>query len=453
MDPRFNDIFSRPENEVFNIVFFPDRIYHAEYFNATTSNRYRYYVDEVRDKLDIMALTGKVYLDGQVLANVMRMEYRAGRLLEQMRERSRLFGPAVLAKLKIDWRTPPPESSDPVIAAQRETLLKFLLGAWPDAKPDQIQGWLTLSAVMVDGKVVTAPGYLVKPGEKITLRNEILAVLQTLELDLRMHYCPWINAYQVELWSTLQPPDRVAHDPSVLAQMGFDASITSDHRAAPALAEGARIERVQASFCEGTLEYPLDEILPDPQRDDFYGRTIQVPNSPQPSSSANTVSIAAYELNFRRAWFLDSSSVPPVRYNNALIEHSVDGEANPDHKSHNIVEMRWLLQQELGTSLVYFHEVTIQPGAIEGTHQHIGSEELYYIYEGTGVVYVGPSDDPNLASAPLVEAFVFGFGPRQLREVQVKPGSVIYTKSGGIHGIRNPNLVPLRFVAFGYHTR
>ena len=30
--------------------------------------------------------------------------------------------------------------------------------------------------------------------------------------------------------------------------------------------------------------------------------------------------------------------------------------------------------------------------------------------------------------------------------------SVIYTKSGGIHGIENPNDQPLRFVAFLYHS-
>ena len=150
---------------------------------------------------------------------------------------------------------------------------------------------------------------------------------------------------------------------------------------------------------------------------------------------------------------LDSSTVEPVRYNNALIEESVDGAKNPDYRSHNIVEMKWILQQVLGTSLVYFHEVTIPPGSIEGTHQHIGSEELYYVIEGEGTVYLGTDDDPSLASAPLVESFVFGFGPRKLRQVPVRPGSVIFTKSGGIHGIRNPNLVPLRFVAFGYHTR
>ena len=39
MDPRFNSIYTSPENEVFKVVFYPDRIYHAEYLNATRSPR------------------------------------------------------------------------------------------------------------------------------------------------------------------------------------------------------------------------------------------------------------------------------------------------------------------------------------------------------------------------------------------------------------------------------
>jgi hypothetical protein len=37
MDPRFDSIFTSPENAIFKIVFYPDRIYHAEYLNATRS--------------------------------------------------------------------------------------------------------------------------------------------------------------------------------------------------------------------------------------------------------------------------------------------------------------------------------------------------------------------------------------------------------------------------------
>ena len=52
-----------------------------------------------------------------------------------------------------------------------------------------------------------------------------------------------------------------------------------------------------------------------------------------------------------------------------------------------------------------------------------------------------------------VERQLYGLGVRSCREIPVKPGSVIFTKSGGIHGIRNPSAdKPLRFVAFLYHT-
>jgi hypothetical protein len=64
MDPRFTDIQNRPENEIFAVVFYPDRIYHAEYLNATRSSRYRYYVHEVRNKMDITVMKGQVFLDG-----------------------------------------------------------------------------------------------------------------------------------------------------------------------------------------------------------------------------------------------------------------------------------------------------------------------------------------------------------------------------------------------------
>ena len=159
-----------------------------------------------------------------------------------------------------------------------------------------------------------------------------------------------------------------------------------------------------------------------------------------------------YELDFRRGWYLDARRTDPVRYLNGMVDYTDPN--NPDRSPNNIIEMRWMLQQELGTSLVYFHEVTIPPGCIEGTHRHIGSEELYYIFEGEGVAHMGEGDDPSVSSGPypLKQVDVFGLGKLPIREVPVKPGSIIYTKSGGIHGIRNPGSQPLRFVAFGYHT-
>jgi oxalate decarboxylase/phosphoglucose isomerase-like protein (cupin superfamily) len=61
-------------------------------------------------------------------------------------------------------------------------------------------------------------------------------------------------------------------------------------------------------------------------------------------------------------------------------------------------------------------------------------------------------DDPQTEKFPTVKREVMGIGQREFKELPVKPGSVIFTKSGGMHGIRNPGSVPLKFVAFLYHT-
>ena len=78
----------------------------------------------------------------------------------------------------------------------------------------------------------------------------------------------------------------------------------------------------------------------------------------------------------------------------------MDGE-NPERRDDNIIAMRWLFQRELG-GLVFFHEVTIPPGNFEGNHQHIGSEELYYIIEGEGIAYMRVGDDPANDRYPTV---------------------------------------------------
>ena len=78
-----------------------------------------------------------------------------------------------------------------------------------------------------------------------------------------------------------------------------------------------------------------------------------------------------------------------VRYLNGMMEPS-----NPECSAKNVIEMRWVLQREFASSVVFFHKVTIPPGAIEGTHRHIGTEELYCIVEGEGIAYMGDGDDP-----------------------------------------------------------
>jgi oxalate decarboxylase/phosphoglucose isomerase-like protein (cupin superfamily) len=152
-----------------------------------------------------------------------------------------------------------------------------------------------------------------------------------------------------------------------------------------------------------------------------------------------------------------------VLYQNAMMEPSSGdyrvGAPNPGimDGSKNVMGMRWIVQRELGGTIVYFHQVELPPGAVEGTHQHIGSEELYYFIEGEGVAYLGDGDDPMVDKAyPLVEPMpdIYGLGPKPCRQVPVRPGITLFTKSGGIHGVRNPagNTGPLKFVAFGYHS-
>lgn len=381
MDPRFEQLASDPWAQVFQVVFFPDRIYHAQYLNATRSARYRYNVREVRGKADINVLKGEVHLDGTRFSNFLRLEYRASRLVETAREKGRFLGRAIEADVRLARASRPDE------AAQARVNLEF---------------------------------------------------------------CPWIDAFQVEIWETLEPPAGKRHDYQVLGMMGHKGAITTVPQFAAALADLRDLRWVNLWFRENRFEEPFGRTVPENDRvmDDFYTRNVQVPNTQEPSSQQNTVQENSYGVDFQRGWFIrDVRDVAPVRYRNAMMN---DG--NPEGREDNIVEMRWILQQEFGGSLVFFHEVTVPPGVVEGTHQHIGSEELYYVVEGKGFAYLGENDDPALSTAPVVERDIFGIGMKPCRKVEIGPGSVIFTKSGGIHGIENPGSKPLRFIAFLYHS-
>jgi len=378
MDPKFTDIFTTPENSIFKVVFFPDRIYHAQYLNATRSPRYRYNVQEVRSKLDITVLKGEVYLDGNFYSNFLRVEYRAGRLVEKTRERSRFL---------------------------RDELYAFLR-LLPDNPQKQAEG-------------------LVK-----------------------LHYCPWIDAYQVELWETLEAPANGSHDFQALDLMGKDGSITRMREFKPALRELKQLRRMELAFRENDRDLPFGYLIADPEWDNNFLGSHQEPRTQQPSSPENTISDQNYAINFQRGWYRHLDDYQPVRYRNAMMI----AEDNPDAKDDNIIEMKWLFQREFGSSVVFFHHVTVPPGKVEGNHQHIGSEELYYITEGEGIAYLREGDDPATESFSTVEREVFGLGRKNFKELPVKPGSMIFTKSGGMHGIRNPGDKPLKFVAFLYHS-
>jgi mannose-6-phosphate isomerase-like protein (cupin superfamily) len=379
-DPRFDQIFTDEANEIFRVVFFPDRIYHARYLSASRSSRYRYDVTEVRGGPDITIMKGDVYLGGSRLCGMVRYEYGAVRLVEQAREHSRRLGPTVKA--------------------------------WTKVMPDDAS----------------------KNGET----------------TVTLHWDPIIDAYAVEVWETLEPPAGSAHDHRVCGLMGRDAPITRASELTPALGDLATLRRVAVAFREDDTLYPTGQPIPEADRqwDNAYLRSHQEPRNPAPSSPENTVTDDNYLLDFQRGFFIpDATEVAPVSYLNAMMDPD-----NPERHDGNIVQMRWLFQRELGGELVFFHHVTVLPGSVEGTHRHIGSEELYFIVAGTGIAYMEDGDDPTTGAYPLVQRPIYGLDPVQCRELPVRPGSVIYTKSGGVHGIRNPGPEPLRFVAFLYQT-
>jgi oxalate decarboxylase/phosphoglucose isomerase-like protein (cupin superfamily) len=381
MQQGFNDLFTDPWNEVFQVVFYPDRVYHAAYLNATRSNRYRYNVREVRNAFDIIVMKAQVFLDGVFLSNVLRIEYRGGRLTEVAREKERLLG----EKIGMYIRLMDPDKND-------------------------------------EG-----------PSES----------------NILLHYDKWINAYQVEIWETVAPPPAKRHDYRVLDQIGRSGPITSVFAFKDLIRTLFQVRKIELAFHEPDVESITRRKIDEPCWDNNYLRSHQVPNDPNPSSFNNTVSDRNYFVDFRRGYFFSNPrDLQPVRYRNAMMDPG-----NEDAADDNIIEMRWVVQREFASSVVFFHEVTIPPGAVEGTHRHIGTEELYCIVEGEGVAYMGDGDDPSTEVFPLVDRQVYGFDKRACRELPVKPGSVIYTKSGGVHGIRNPSKdKPLRFVAFLYHT-
>ncbi|MBW4452243.1 MAG: hypothetical protein KME55_05895 [Nostoc indistinguendum CM1-VF10] len=193
MDPAFNDIQSNPWNEIFKVVFFPDHIYHAEYLNATRSPRYRYNVREVRSYLGINALKGEVYLDGKFISNFLRLEYRSGRLVEQVREKKRLLGSDVIAWVRL---LPEDES-------------------------------------------------------------------KKAESRVKLHYCPWIDAYEVEIWETLEAPATSYHDFQILDQMGRNGPITRVKAFNPALRDIKALTQIELAFRENDRNLPTGYQISD----------------------------------------------------------------------------------------------------------------------------------------------------------------------------------------------
>lgn len=79
------------------------------------------------------------------------------------------------------------------------------------------------------------------------------------------------------------------------------------------------------------------------------------------------------------------------------------------------VHVRQLLGEDgdFDSCICFMHETTVPKGTTIGLHPHHGTEELYYVISGRGVMSVDG------------------------REVELGPGDVCLTKQGSTHGFRN----------------
>ncbi|MEI7686345.1 MAG: cupin domain-containing protein, partial [Planctomycetota bacterium] len=344
MEPTFSDLFSGTEHEVFKIVSFGDRICHQRHFNASVSPRYRYNVRSVQAKSDVVVQLAEVFLDSQFLCNMLRIEYRASRLVEAARAHGRLLG-------------------------------------------DQVQAWF----------------HLVPEGTNLDTPLQERGPASTVKLT----FDEAIKAFQVEVWETLEPPPTCTHDIEVLDQMGRHRSITARNELKSALHDLKALQGIEIAFREDDVDFRTGLRIDAPTWDDNYGRSHQTPRSPEPDSPQNTETLRNYFIGFHKVVYLDAAETTPVRYRNLLMS-----EGDPDCRPDNVVEIRWLLQRQLGGRAVYFQEVVVPPGAVEGVHLYVGAESLYYVIEGEGVAYLGEHDDPSTASLPTVQRDVLGVGPR-----------------------------------------
>jgi mannose-6-phosphate isomerase-like protein (cupin superfamily) len=89
------------------------------------------------------------------------------------------------------------------------------------------------------------------------------------------------------------------------------------------------------------------------------------------------------------------------------------------------IARRLFTADDFQSSLFFFNESTLQPGASYGDHPHVGDEEIYYIVEGRGLMQVDGE------------------------EQEVGPGDAILTRSGSHHSLRNTGDGALKVLVIG----
>jgi len=89
------------------------------------------------------------------------------------------------------------------------------------------------------------------------------------------------------------------------------------------------------------------------------------------------------------------------------------------------VARRLFTAGDFESSLCFFNESTLQPGASYGDHPHAGDEEIYYIVEGQGLMQVDGG------------------------EQEVGTGDAVLTRSGSHHSLRNTGDGVLKVLVIG----
>jgi mannose-6-phosphate isomerase-like protein (cupin superfamily) len=97
---------------------------------------------------------------------------------------------------------------------------------------------------------------------------------------------------------------------------------------------------------------------------------------------------------------------------------------NPRDGIGKIVGKQLLTEVDMGNNLNGLYINYLDIGAEIGYHEHHNEDEVYYILEGTGIA------NDNGA------------------KIEISTGSVLYTKMGSGHGLKNIGSIPLKFLAF-----
>lgn len=264
-------------------------------------------------------------------------------------------------------------------------------------------------------------------------------------LVVDLPFCHRSSSYATEIWHRLETNQGYWHSPSVRTLMGRQAPITRIESMSEFVQDFTKVLSIYARF-EELNEYEHKVC------DNNFERVIQRPKQAVPNSPENNEYLGHYYLNFRNAikYIFDTNrEVQDIEYRDAMLDPRYAAKSSTD----NIMRVKWLIQEELGGECIFAHIVTIPPGATEGVHLHIGSEEVYYFISGKGIALVGDLYNKQFQDYPSRTTPVLGLlNPQNCRELPVGPGSLLYTKSGGYHGIENTGETDLVFFAFLQHS-